>query len=448
MLISKRSKLTAWTVLATQTILLGLPAAFADTAPGELASALTSPSIQSESQQQNAGAASSGDTHQGAGAYVMTTNQGMDLPGFEWSLPCEGKLEPLSIATKSSGKKMLQGTVTTYDVDGDFGNLIDNMLDGAIAKSNRMGYLDKSVAHYRKASTEKIQNAKEASNLILPHKGFAPSSEAADVILDEKIKIKDKASAEYARQRYIDELHPQVVAKTMQLAMAMGIRDTARREQAVDKAMESLTNLVGKNKADMAMQQMQRWSKEVKVPTAVYGTVETWDVDFFQTKLKEVTKVAMDGDPVMKEVIDRLQKYNHMSTAKRASGKLVEGGLNLASWAAPGLVIPLAIEVVNAAYIMATGGPEESKLVKELYYDKRVESRYRTINEEAQLALTQYQNALNARNPVLLVTSESVLSQLVGPESIQEVLGGRTLLTHHIGARAVETAQSSSQTLQ
>ena len=121
---------------------------------------------------------------------------------------------------------------------------------------------------------------------------------------------------------------------------------------------------------------------------------------------------------------------------------VIPGSLSVGSWIAPGWGIPIALELINAGYIMATGGPEENKLVKELYYDKRVESRYRVINEETTLALTQYQAAIHTRNPALLMCCESVLTQLAGSDNISSVLG-TTFLSHELPPAAMATTDSS-----
>jgi hypothetical protein len=183
------------------------------------------------------------------------------------------------------------------------------------------------------------------------------------------------------------------------------------------------------------------------VPEYVYSQ-EPWDVDTISKKLKETTKVAMDGDPVVTELMKRLQNYNHKSRTSKVTSKVVEAGVSIATWATPGFLIPLAFEAAGAAYVMATGGTEEHKLIKELYYDKRLESRWRTINEEAQLALSQYQAALASHNGALLACSESVLTQLVGSENIGQVLG-KTFLCHKvIGKHPIETAANTAQSVQ
>ncbi len=368
----------------------------------------------------------------------------MVLPGFEWSLPCEGRLE--KEPENAAPQQMLRGSVSQCDIDQDFGNSVDRMLDAALFATTKMHMLEKAVAHYRTPAQKTIKNIKKAANYSTSYRGFASSSEAADIILDEKIKVKDEDSADYARQRYIDEMHPKVIARTMQLSLALGAADTARKEQLTASAMSSLRQLVGDAEANLARQQLSGWAKEIQVPESMYDQ-ESWDVESFGAKLKDVTKLAMKGDPVVQELIEELRSYNHHSKLSQFSSKVIGSGLNIATWAAPGFFLPAACELANVGYVMATGGPEEDKLLTELYYDKRVESRYRAINEEAQLALSQYQNALHDRNPVLLMCCESVLAQLVGAENMDCVVA-RTLLTHKIVAQhTLEATANSDKTL-
>jgi len=375
-------------------------------------------------------------------------SQGMTLPGCEWSLPCETKLDSAGQRRPATAAgTRLTGSVTQWNIDGDFSQLVDVLLDGALGADPKFTKADHQLAHFRKGTANFISGAKDAAAYLVPIRGFALSSEAADVILDEKIKVKDKASAEYARQRILDDVHPQLVAKTMQLAMAVGTKDAVQRDEAVSNAVASLSKLVGPQRAQLALSRLDEWGK-LQFPDSAFRSAPAWDVETYQQKTRLVTKLAMDGDPVMQEIVNHLKKYNHQTRAGRISGHAVPAALSIASFATPGYVIPAALELIEAGYIMATGGTEESKLVKELYYDKRVESRYRTLNEEAQLALAQYQNAVNLKNPALVVCCESVLTQLVGPENLPQVLG-RTLLSHQIQADPkTMTATSRSQAVQ
>src|SRR5205085_1048957 len=107
-----------------------------------------------------------------------------------------------------------------------------------------------------------------------------------------------------------------------------------------------------------------------------------------------------------------LHKYNHMSRAKRAAGHVMETALGAAALAPN--VIGSGAQVGLMFFEMATGGPEDTKLLKELYLNKRFDSRFSTINEETHLALNNYQLAVLTHNPVLLAYSQYWLQQLAG----------------------------------
>src|SRR5690606_13528977 len=104
-----------------------------------------------------------------------------------------------------------------------------------------------------------------------------------------------------------------------------------------------------------------------------------------------------------------LHKYNKRSKAMMVTSSVVQTLLGAASLT-PTFIGPAA-KTALVTFIMATGGPEQAKLMKELYLDKRLESRWKVLNEETHLALDNYQLAILTRNPVLLGCSESVVGQ-------------------------------------
>jgi hypothetical protein len=83
---------------------------------------------------------------------------------------------------------------------------------------------------------------------------------------------------------------------------------------------------------------------------------------------------------------------------------------------------------------MTTGGPEENKILKELYFGRRLEIRRKRISDETQMALTNYQKALLTHNVPQLAMSEIVLSELVGPEKIAMVLEREAINDNSIAA--------------
>jgi hypothetical protein len=254
----------------------------------------------------------------------------------------------------------------------------------------------------------------------VPFRGFGPSSEAGDVILGEKMKLKSRASAELARQKNIDELHLKVVSNMMQIAMGLGDSDRVRGQSTAESGLKALADIVGPNEAEKTMQMLGAWSKELNIPESVYAQ-GTWDVAGKQKKLSAILSDSLESDPVVHEITKRLHKYNHRSGFARASGHVVETTLGAAALT-PNFVGPAA-KAALVAFVMATGGPEQCKLLKELYLDKRFESRWKVLNEEAHLAVENYQVAILTRNPVLLACSESVVTQMSTSETAGKAFG-------------------------
>ncbi|HEY9868156.1 MAG TPA: hypothetical protein V6D08_03030 [Candidatus Obscuribacterales bacterium] len=349
-----------------------------------------------------------------------------------WSLPIDGPLSVVNSALRTAHRAIrpskpipekLTGGISLSDED-KFSQRLDQLLDAALDRNEQSKVLDKAVAHYRTTTQKVIAETKDAADYLVPYRGFGPSSEAGDIILGEKLKIKSRASAEYARQKLIDETHLKVVTNMMQLAMGMGMSDRTRGDGIVVSALGALKELAGEEEAQKTFQMLSSWSKDLSVPESVYKQ-DVWDVHQKQDKLKYVMETSLDNDPVIHEITKRIHKYNHRSKFARVSAHVVQTTLGVASLT-PSFIGPAA-KLALLSFVMATGGPESCKLLKELYLDKRFESRWKVINEEAHMALENYQIALLTRNPVLLACTESLVGQMTGPEHIHPVFGTRLL---------------------
>src|SRR5262249_37117353 len=108
-----------------------------------------------------------------------------------------------------------------------------------------------------------------------------------------------------------------------------------------------------------------------------------------------------------------------------ATSQVAQTTLGTASLA-PSFFGPAA-KVALLSFVMATGGPESCKLMKELYLDKRFESRLKVITEEAHLAVENYQTAVLTHNVPLLAFSESMIAEMAGRASVAKVLGHEVL---------------------
>jgi hypothetical protein len=306
-----------------------------------------------------------------------------------------------------------------------FGNELDNLLDAALEQDSQTIYLKQKVAHYRSASQRAIAQGKDATDYLIPFRGFGPSSEAGDIILNEQVKIKSRSSAEYARQKDIDEKRLKINQSLAQIAMGLGMSDTTKGKAVTQQGMDSLVELVGQEKAQASFQSIKSMSEQISVPDSLWKQ-DVWDVKTQQDKHKVFLTASLESDPIIAQIERSVHKYNKRSKAMRTVAHIVQPTLACASLT-PSFVGPAA-KVALMTFVMSTGGPEQCKLLKELYLDKRLESRVNLINEETHLALHNYQIALLTRNKVLLAYSESVLEYLSSDYTVRQEFKERVAL--------------------
>jgi hypothetical protein len=352
---------------------------------------------------------------------------------MSWSLPFSGPLDSstLNKTLRSTAPVLLNpqkparldASINTSDGGNPVSRTVERLLETALDNDDQAKQLDKAVFHYRKASQRALAQTKDAADYIVPYRGFGPSIEAANLVTGEKISVKSRAAAEYARQKHVDETHIKVVSSVMQMAMGLGMSDPEKGAATVDSGFQSLKSLVGEQEATRTKETLAAWSKEIVVPESVYAQ-GAWDVQLRQIKRKLVLEAALDNDEVLHQITKHLHKYGHKSKFTRMSSQVIQTTLATAALT-PSFIGPAAKGAL-LAYVMATGGPESCKLLKELYLDKRFESRWKVLNEESHLALENYQFAILTRNPVLLACSESFVSEMSGEQTVNEVFGVKT----------------------
>lgn len=374
-----------------------------------------------------------------AASHSEATDDNCDKMASGWSVPIDG---PLSFLTRTVTKvvhrqriaeqpkaqaepqKELSGSISTADPYQHVGCQMDKLLETALERDENTKSIDMAVSHYRKKSQIVIAETKDAFDYMIPYRGFGPSAEAGDIILGEKLKMKSRASAEFARQKNIDETHLKVTTCMFQVAMGIGMADRERGEEIVDSGMKSLKELVGEEEAEKTAKMLEQFKENFTVPDSVYEQ-KIWDVAQKQSKQNQIFKASLEEDPVVKEIKKRIHKYNHKSRLSMVTSQVVQTGLGVAALT-PSFIGPGA-KAALLTYVMATGGPESCKLLKELYLDKRFESRCKVISEEAHMAVDNYQMALMTRNPVLLACSESLLGQMIGEMGVKEIMGAALL---------------------
>ncbi len=360
-----------------------------------------------------------------------------------WSLPIYGQLSKATTLIRTAKRAILnEGAeapmpqleigISLADQHTKISQRIDNLLDVALANDDKSSSLNKAVYHYNKPLQKAFAEVKDGTDYLVPYRGFGPSAEAGNVILGEKVKVHSRASAEYAKQKHVDAKHLEVVSNISQIAMGLGMSDKLRGDAIVASGKNALANLVGPEETEKTIAMLKSWAKDLDVPEKVYAQ-GPWDVQSRQEKLKTVVSTSLDNDPVVTEIKRRLHKYNQKSKFSMVTSQVVQTTLGVAAMT-PSFIGPAA-KVALLSFVMATGGPESCKLMKELYLDKRFESRCQVTTEEAHLAVENYHVAMLTHNPVLLAFSESMIADMAGRASVTKVLGAEIL------AYAPEVAQ-------
>lgn len=344
-----------------------------------------------------------------------------------------------SAPKQSSESINLKGIISVYD-----GPTPDQLVGGLINSALEHDQTNKSLQardkHMHSALQKVLNTAKAGANYAASASGFEMSSEGADVILDEKLKLKSNDATAYVKQKKFDELHAKVFSSLLQIAQGLGVSDPIEREKTISAGMQPLSELVGASDAKAALESLQAWSQQLHVPQEIFEQ-KHWTVLELQNKSEDLLRSSAQGDPVMRQVRRALHKYNGHSKFALGAAKAINVGLNVAMMS-PTLISPVA-QIMQFVFQMSTGGSEDSKLLSEIYLDKRLECRWKRLNQEAGQAVNAYNNAVLTKNPVLLGLSESFITGLGGEEAGSRVVGTNKLIarksTHDDAIDCVQT---------
>ncbi len=357
----------------------------------------------------------------------VSSGQDSEMPQVQ-DVPVHGTIPDTKTGNLSLIKpgQVIQTGVSIWDT-ANIDKVINNLVDAHCNGSDAAKQLDKRVAHFSSLTQQSLAITKDSFiNNTFKIQGTDPSQRGGKLVLDEDVKSRDKTSAEYERQKYVDKIHSQIVSSLSQIAMGLGVQEPIRREQIMNSGYHSLTALVGDDQAKTTVQGMTTWLERVKVPPSTFDK-PAWDSIEREAKLEMIIKAALDKDPVVNEIKRRVQKMAHPGQIKSNTSRVVETTLQTAAWLAPGFAIPIGAEAALDSYVAATGGTEERKLEKELVYDKRIQDRLKVLDKEASLALDNYRFALVTKNTPLLAFSEALTTDLSNDQVANEVLNGQVL---------------------
>jgi hypothetical protein len=311
----------------------------------------------------------------------------------------EGKITEASTQATLATEKTDAGTTKLFDI-------LDENSKPNIAKTGIT----------RKAASKVIS----LGNFMLDLRGFDWSVEGADVALGEKLTYKSEISREFAVRRLHDQLELDTISAIFQAGMVTGMDNNARREKLLASGNGKLVELLGE---DNAKELTDRLRQTALAPSPANckqaGEAAAWTVDEQREKFKLIVEAAVEKDPEIKNLLIRMHKFNGHSKLARVTAKVVYTTLGLAAFA-PTFVAPAA-EASLLVFMTATGGPEQDKLLREMYLYKCLESRYKTIHEEAHLAVTNAQVAALTGNKPLTACSIELVDRMSGGETMAKV---------------------------
>ncbi len=346
---------------------------------------------------------------------MRMANNSKSVETYDPEIPDESTL-----VTSSNIKAPLQGSATYVDMSARFGDTIHQLTKSALEREPEYQKTAKAVDKYRTNFQRAMRFTKDAVNYAYPYRGFSMSMEGSKVVLDKNQKLTNLWIAELAKQRYWDEMHPKIMAQIMQIAMGLGMDKSEQADAAIQKGVEGLTKLVGKDTAESTLAELSEWKSQLSIPEPVFQQ-SAWDVEMTERIYQTAQKTSADGDPLINYVYKRVKKFDHGKLAN-FTASLVEANLAAATILSGNPLVSLAAEGASTAFVMSTGGPEENKILKELYFGRRLELRRKRISDETELALTNYEKGFLTHNGPQLAMSEVVLAELVGPERIATVL--------------------------
>jgi hypothetical protein len=309
---------------------------------------------------------------------------------------------PNSAGADSTYVSTLQGTVSTVDSPSAFG-LVNRSLESHVSKKIKHG-----------PTRALVDGTKSLGNFVLDLRGFDWSIQGADAILDQAKHEKSAFAKEYLLRQEHDARELAATRAVLQLA-AMLDRDSVK----ADKALGNLQTIVGKDNAEMVQNRLRAMYTNDELVTEREHLI--FDIDQKNEKLKNVLSAAASQDEVLKGATKRLEKFNHRSKFMQYTAKVVYTSLGIASFS-PTLVAPIAGASL-LAFMMATGGPEQDKLLKEIYLGKIMQSRCDVLNEKAHLVTEGLDLALLTNNKRLYACTKELLATMADTNQATAFLG-------------------------
>lgn len=253
--------------------------------------------------------------------------------------------------------------------------------------------------------------ARSLVNFMLDTRGTDWSKEGADVVVGKKSDLSSETTQFYLDQIHRDDLHWQVVSSIARVAGAYSNALTA--DSSVGSFNENaalLQQLIGARETERTI----KWLTEQAMDDQQGKPPKQKWLDLAQLLdcQEAMNRTAMEKDAVLETIKRELLPFANKGKNKRIATKLAYSALGIASFV-PNWIAPIA-ETTFLSTMMANGGPEQDKLLKELYFAKRLEKRHDLIGKEVSLALSCHQISIETGNTALLHFSQDLTAYLCG----------------------------------
>jgi hypothetical protein len=257
------------------------------------------------------------------------------------------------------------------------------------------------------------------ANFVFDFRGFDISKEGANVALNEKVKPNNQSAKELLSRASLDQKELDLVGDILKIADTLSDDSVS----AISKRSAAMSRIQSELGEDSAINICSRLKDMQSSSFPESKSNQCWDLTDRDKKCKQIFDAAADSDPVVKDLKQKLHKYNNRNKVLSASAKVVYTAANIAA-CTPTLAAPMG-EATMLAFMMATGGPEQDKLLREVYLMKELESRYQLIQQKSNLIAESYNRALATHNATLLSCTRELL---------------RVMTNEHIAADVFETA--------
>ncbi|MBX9725209.1 MAG: hypothetical protein K2X81_27645 [Candidatus Obscuribacterales bacterium] len=274
--------------------------------------------------------------------------------------------------------------------------------------------------------------ARSLVNFMFDTRGSDWSKEGADLAIGKKSDISSDTTGLYEDQLHRDNLHWQVISLIAKIGSALGSDTKLDSDDNLIQSVSLLRTLIGEAETDRIMEWLTGdETKNLKGEIPLTARLDLPTLLYLQDSM---SSIALERDSVTADIKSELLPYGNKCKSRRVATKVVYSALGIATFI-PNWIAPVA-ETSFLAAMMANGGPEQDKLLKELYYAKRLERRYDLIQKELNLALNCRAISVATDNAPLYHFSKRLTEYLCGENMERKLFHEQTFSANKNQAQA------------